>query len=103
MAVPATNAQIQVFVDQRMRPRCEQVRALLLAMQDDKLAIDDVYAALSGSPTWVDSRTDGVPHLLVGGDVLAFNSFLDALIAAITGNAQYPVVRSACVQPVRVP
>jgi hypothetical protein len=97
----ATNAQVQAFVDQRLRPRCEAARALALAMVDDIAAITDVYANVSaGSPTWADSRTDGPPHLLVPNDVLAFNSFIHDISTAISGNAQYAIVLESCVRPV---
>lgn len=94
----ATDEQVQQFVDQRIRPRAEQARLLLLAMQDDKALIDDMYEALASDPTWSDSRTDGPPHLLTPSDVLAINTFLTDIISAINGNAQLPIVRKACVR-----
>ena len=97
----ATNAQVQAFVDQRVRVRAEQIRALVLALQDDRAAIDDVYAACAAqSPTWTDDRTDGPPHLLAPSDVLAYNTFAADVITALTGDAQYSVVLKACVRPV---
>src|SRR5690348_1550138 len=97
----ATDQQVQTYVDQRVRPRCEQIRSLLLAMQADKQAIDDVFAALTqSSPTWVDNRTDGPPHLLAPSDVLAWNTFITDAIAAFNGDAQLPIVLKACVRPV---
>lgn len=95
----ATDLQIQNFTDHRLRPRAEQIRALLLAMEDDRAAFDDVYAALTAeSPTWNDERADGPPHLLTGADVLALNTFLYDIITAMRGNAQLPVVLKACVR-----
>jgi hypothetical protein len=94
----ATDEQVQQFVDQRIRPRAEQARLLLLAMQDDVALIDDVYEALATDPTWTDARTDGPPHLLTASDVLAIHSFATAMIAAMNGHAQLPVVREACVR-----
>jgi hypothetical protein len=97
----ATNAQVQAFVDARIRPRCEQIRGLLNALVDDIAAIDDVYAALTvGSPTWTDGRTDAPPHLLTPADVLSINTMLNDLKTAISGNAQLPIVRKACVRAV---
>jgi hypothetical protein len=99
--MPATDAQVQTFVNERVRPRAEQVRALLLAMEDDRAAFDDVYAALAQtSPTWADTRADGPPHLLTPADVLAWNTFLYDTIAAMRGNAQLAPVLAACVRPV---
>lgn len=96
----ASDAQVQTFVDTRIRVRCEQIRALYNSIADDISAIDDVYAALTQqSPTWVDNRTDGVPHLLTPSDVLAINTFLNDLKTAISGDAQLPKVLQGCVRP----
>ena len=97
----ATDLQVQNFVDQRIRPRMEQIRALLVDLQDDKAAIDDVYAALTqDTPTWTDARTDGPPHLLTPGDIININSLITNLITAISGDAQYPVALKACVRSI---
>lgn len=97
----ATDQQVQQFVNERIRVRAEQVRALAIALADDISAIDDVYAALNvGSPTWNDVRDDGPPHLLLPSDVLSFNTFMNDIRTAITGNAQYPIVLKACVRAV---
>jgi hypothetical protein len=97
----ATDAQVQQYVNERIRVRAEQCRALLNALLDDKAAIDDVYAACAAeSPTWTDQRTDGPPHLLAPSDVLAYNAFITALIPNIRDAADYPAVAKACVRPV---
>lgn len=99
MAV-ATDQQVQQFVNERIRVRAEQCRALLTSMLDDKAAIDDVYAACAqANPTWTDNRTDGPPHLLGPQDVLAYNSFITALIPNIRDAADYAAVKKACVRP----
>lgn len=101
----ATNQQVQQFVNERVRPFAEQFRALLIAAQDHKAAIDDVYAACAqGTPTWADNRTDGPPHLLAPSDVLSFNSFITAFIA-FAGNqsvqtGEWAVQVKACVRAV---
>lgn len=105
----ATNAQVQAFVDSRVRQRCEQIRALYTSLKDDLAVIGDVYANLTNSPDWTDNRTDGPPHLAVPNDVLAFNTAASALIAVVEGGAtsamddfapQYPVILNLCVRPV---
>ncbi len=97
----ATDVQVQQFVNQRLRVRSEQIRALVLALQDDKASIDDVYAACAQeSPTWTDQRIDGPPHLLVSADVLSYNSFITAAITNLHDAADYPTVLKACVRPV---
>jgi Arc/MetJ-type ribon-helix-helix transcriptional regulator len=97
----ATDQQVQQFVNERFRPRAEQIRALLLAMQDDKAVIDDIYEALNQqNPTWTDNRNDGPPHLLSASDVLAYNSYITALIPHIKDAADYSIIQKACVRPV---
>ncbi len=97
----ATDAQVQNFVDTRLRPRCEQIRALYTDIADDIAAIDSVYAALTqGSPTWTDGRTDGPPNLLSVADVLSINALLNDLKTAISGDSNYATALKACVRPV---
>lgn len=97
----ATNQQVQAFVDQRIRPHAELVRSLALEYADDISEIDDIYAALTQpSPTWTDNRTDGPPHLLTPPDVLAINTFMNDIKAAILNDAQYAIVLKACVRQV---
>lgn len=111
----ATNAQVQNWADQRTRPRSEQLRALLLALESDNASIADVYENLTNSPTWDDSRGDGPPHLLVPGDVLAVNTVSVQLAAILRGTlandaakiaavndvaAQLPIMLKACVRGV---
>lgn len=99
--MPATNLQVQNFVDNRIRIRAEAIRAINLAMSDDISLIDDVYNALNvGSPTWTDTRADGPPHLLTPSDVLAVNAFLHDIRDAIVNHAQYAIVQKACVRAV---
>lgn len=100
----ATDQQVQAFSDQRVRPHMEAIRALVLALQDDKASIDDVYAACAAqNPTWTDTRSGGAPpHLLAPSDILEYNAFITAIISAITGNGSYPTVIKACVRPVQV-
>lgn len=87
----ATNAQVQAYCDQRVRPRAEQFRDLIATVRDDKATIDDVYTRAAGTNRWNDARTDGPPHLLQCGnsaspdDILAFNAFVTALIAIVDG------------------
>lgn len=96
----ATDQQVQTYADTRVRQRCEQIRDLVAQLQDDKAAIDDVYAALTQpEPTWVDQRT-AAPHTLEGSDVLSYNTFITSLIDAITGDTQYPIIKKACVRPI---
>lgn len=95
--MPATNAQVQQFANERVRVRSEQIRALLLSMEDDITAIDDVYANLTSTPDWTDQRQDAPPHLLTPSDVLAWNTFINDIKTAMRNNVQLPVVLKACV------
>lgn len=106
----ATNAQVQSYVNERVRPRCEEIRALYLRCKDDKANSDDVYANLNGTPDWTDTRADAPPTLLTPNDVLAWNTFIDGFIKFVEGtfisqadantaSAQYAVVLQGCVRP----
>lgn len=85
----ATNAQMQAYCDQRVRPFAEAVRAVVAAARDHKAAIDDVYARAIGTSLWSDARTDGPPHLLASGgsanpdDIETFNAFATALLGIL--------------------
>lgn len=115
----ATNAQMQVFADQRVRPFAEQFRAVLVAARDHRSAMDDIYARAVGTDRWTDARTDGPPHLLKSGnsaspdDMLNFNTALDSLLSIIDGvgsdadhgaalRSTWGVLVDACVRPVGV-
>ena len=105
----ATNQQVQNYADQRVRPRCEQIRKLYLSCKDDKASFDDIYANLTGGSPWADGRTDAPPHLLSASDVLAWNTFITDFIALVEGtfpdvgtangaSGQYPIILKSCVQ-----
>lgn len=97
----ASDAQVQAFVNTRIRPHAELTRALQALFSDDISAIDDIYNALNvGSPTWSDNRTDGPPHLLTPSDVLAINAFLHDIRDAIVNHGQYAIVLKACVRSI---
>lgn len=115
----ATNEQVQVWSDARIRPRAEQARALLLGLEDDNASIGEVYANLTDSPDWTDNRGTGPPALLTPGDLLAINTFSSQLAAILRGSlagqsdatkaaavdavaAQLPIIIKACVRPVSV-
>ncbi len=97
----ATNQQVQTFVDQQVRPFCENLRALNAQALSMIAQITDIYNALNQqSPTWSDTRTDGPPHLMLPSDVLAINTVLHNFTAYVAGESQYPIVQQACVRPV---
>ncbi len=99
----ATHEQIQRWANERTRVRAEQIRALLLAMEDDRAAFDDIYAALIDPENdWADNRQDGPPNLLSKSDLLGVNAFIDAMKTAMNAHDQMPVVLKACVRPVRL-
>jgi hypothetical protein len=105
----ASNVQVQNFSDQVARPLSEQARALYLSCKAFTASFTDLYNNLTSSPTWIDGRTDGPPHLAAPSDLLAFNTFAVGFIAFIengstatmsNGSAQYPVVQNLCVRSV---
>ena len=95
-----TDAQVQTFADERVRPHAEAARALNLSMSDDTAVISDVYTYLNGAGVgWLDKRTDA-PHALVANDVLAYNTFATDVANFIKNHAQYPVMLKSCVRQV---
>lgn len=99
--MPATDAQVQQYANERVRVWSEQCRALYLTAKDHKAVIDDVYAALvQENPTWTDTRSDAPPVLLDPSDLLAWNAFVTAFITFVEGNADYAKVLQACVRPI---
>lgn len=106
----ATDAQVQRMADERFRPICQRIRALVNEAKDLIVADDDVYQALTqGSPTWTDTNPSAPPHLLTPGDVLSIHTFLfwfakfsdggaiDMADGKNLGGAQYPTVQKACI------
>lgn len=111
----ATDAQMQVFADTRVRVRAEAIRALRTACLDDRASLDDVYARAIGTNRWSDKRIDP-PHLLISGnsaspdDMLVYNTFISLFEKFMTGTfqnvdeannaaAQWAVLQRACVRP----
>ena len=106
----ANDTQMQQYCNERIRPRAEQVRALVNAFRDDKAAIDAVYDRAANGAAWADARTDGPPKLLASSDVLVFNAFATLFLKCIDGTAttqdvsdlhsNLTVFQAACVRPV---
>lgn len=105
----ATNAQVQQWSDGRTRVRAEQIRSLYLLCVDDRATFDDVYANLTSSPTWSDSRSDAPPNAMTPNDLLAINAFVEGFKRFVEGgftditdansySANYNVVLQACVR-----
>lgn len=112
----ATDQQMQRYADERIRPRAEQFRNLRAACNDDRGAIDDIYARAVSASRWTDARTDGPPHLLQSGnsanpdDALNYNTFVAlfekfmagtfaSLNEANSAAANWAVLQDACVRP----
>jgi hypothetical protein len=98
----ASNAQVQPYSDQVVRPMAEKIRALKVAMEDLLSSIDDVYANLTDSPDWTDGRTDSPPHLLTSSDILGIHAFVSDVRLEMNGHGQLPIVLKACVRPIEV-
>jgi len=113
----ATNEQMQVYCDTRIRPRAEAFRLFLAQIADDKASIGDEYARAASVSAWADARDDGPPHLLQAGnsanpdDVLNYNAFITALLEivntggndaadAATLRSTWAVLNRACVRAV---
>lgn len=108
--MPATDVQMQVYCDTRLRPRAEQARALVAALRDDKSAIDAVYDRAANGAAWADARLDGPPKLLASSDVLVYNAVATLLLKCVDGTAtsqdisdlaaNWSVFQAACVRSV---
>lgn len=108
----ATDQQVQQYVNERLRVRAEQFRALAISCADDKAALNDVYDACepANEATWTDDRNDGPPRLLTAQDVLVYNTMLTVFAKVIAGTASeaeviefgvnWATFQSACVRPV---
>lgn len=84
--MPATDLQMQVYCDTRIRVRAETIRGLINSLGDDKNEIGDEYARAVSNVAWVDARGDGPPHLLQSGnsanpdDLLNYNALAANLL-----------------------
>lgn len=113
----ATNAQMQAFSDQRVRPMAEKIRNVFALAADHQSVIDDIYARAVSNDRWDDTRLDGTPHLLKSGnsaspdDMLNFNTVLTRLLQFKNGTfanvgeanefaALWAVLQDSCVQPI---
>lgn len=94
--MPATPQQVQAYADSRIRPRCEQIRALLLALEDDLATITEIRDS-ANDPTfiWTDSRGDSPPRYLVKSDVSGYANFAQQLVAILRGTLANDVQRVA--------
>ncbi len=119
----ASDAQMQAYSDQRIRPRAELLRYMLAAITDDKALITDEYARAVSNSAWADNRTDP-PHLLQSGnsanpdDLLNYNALVSALSNLINGTSvangstvatdaatlvsTWPVLMRACVRQLQI-
>lgn len=106
----ATDQQMQAYMNDRIRVRAEQARALIASLRDDLMAITDVYDRADGGAPWSDNRTDGPPKLPSSPDVLAYNAWAVLLLKAIDGTAtegdigqlaaNWITVQTMCVRPI---
>lgn len=103
----ATDQQMQVFCDQRIRTFAELWELLIVNARQHKLAIDDVYTRAVSANAWIDGRTDGPPHLMQSGnsanpdDVLAFNTMISNLLDLIDGVPTNSTQKAACYDAIR--
>jgi hypothetical protein len=98
----ATDAQVQRYADERMRPRAEQLIRVLNAVIDDQASIADVFDRIVNGAPWSDARTDGPPSLAEGNDILEYNAFMVAFEAFMDSQPNWPVVRTMAVNGLQV-
>lgn len=82
----ATDAQVQTFCDEQLRPLAERFLSVIAASQFARSSIDDVYDRCANGPAWADNRTTP-PHLLDQSDPLNANTFLADFLTFIDNNA----------------
>lgn len=100
----ATDAQVQAFVDERLRPLALRARAMRIHLEDFKNQIDDVYANLTAqNPTWSDQYNGHPAHFLTKDDVLAVNALVTTLLSTFAlSNGSYAILEKACPTSVEV-
>ena len=98
----ATDQTVQSISDGQVRPICEAIRSLVIALENFKAQFGDSYAYLTGAGSgWVDARTDAPPHTATANDLLAFNAAVQGgsnILDAIKSNGNYTVLQSLCVR-----
>lgn len=110
-----SDIQVETAANEQYRPASIAFRAFYLTAKARKAARDDVAIYLNGAGSgWVDTRTDGVPHLLTANDMLALIAFDDSIISVVEGTlgsdaakasacniiaSGMPIVLKACIQP----
>lgn len=107
----ATDQQVQNFVNERVRPGCEQFVALLRNIQLTLAQMGDIAEnlnAVNPSTTWVDIRPDGPPHLATVADIITMGAALQAFFRVINGvgteadsvtiATAIPTIQSLCVR-----
>lgn len=97
------NTQANQFVNERVRPIAEQIRALKIQL-DDALAVYlgdtvDFFApgGNSSNSTYTDLRTD-VPLSMTAGRVTNNHAVWQQIIDAINNGGQYIEVERSCVR-----
>lgn len=98
-----TNSQAAILVNQRLRRRAQQLRALYGLLIDDVANytgdLKAYFEPTDGSPSaWVDSRTD-VPHNVTAAQVAAFEAMILAVRSQFTPEL-LALVAPFCVDPV---
>lgn len=97
----ATNQEVQTYSDTQARPGAEALRSLWHRFTNDKASIGDVYEACTQqSPTWVDGRVDGPPHMATPADMLNYNEVITSFLTWAAGEANWNSVMTLCVKPI---
>ena len=100
-----TDPQAIVFVNTHIRPRCEQIRALLYLMQDDTAKWNSGISALipnSDSEELEDGREGQGVGRLDGADINNVMARIGQLLAVLEADYAMDVINLACVRELRV-
>lgn len=94
------NQDAVAFVDERIRPRCEQIRALLHQMQDDRHTWNVVMSSII--PNTDEAIQSGTPRKLKGQDIYNIMTRLNELLGVLEAQWAMDIVEKACVRPLGV-
>jgi hypothetical protein len=100
-----TNEQAQLIINESIRPRCEQIRALKANLENDLALLSgeggtffDVSNGGVGS-TYTDLRGNTVPLLLTAADVVDIRAKIIGLLNVLQAASAMDSINRACVRP----
>lgn len=94
-----TDPAICSFVNDRFRPRAEQIRNLFAAMADDKKKWAELSVPNDSKEVLDDGRkSEGVTDV-TGEDIVFFQAIEEKLAASVGDLTDLPIITKFCVRP----